>query len=303
MKFCTNCGKKLNNDTKFCAACGNEIIEVKKENEVPKIRAIEPESSKISSIAKSRIDNINQKITLENNQSSVVKKAWFVATFFIFIILLAYLDLDFLPIHPAIVMISIFFLMASLITGYMFRSREEKLQNLISGEHLLAEWTLSKEQKKEYAHYLFKQKVSGNIFILFSIVAVAIVVFGIFILVIDEGKMAMFMVFIGLVVFLSIFAFGMPFYYKMKNSNGNGQILIGAKYAYINGYFHNWDFPLSGLSKVKKINDPFYGINLTYYYIDLTFKHSEELIIPVNRDVNVEGLITDLKAFNASGYL
>lgn len=295
MKYCTNCGEKLNDGAKFCTNCGEKIIDDKKKDEVPKPNVKNPASSQISSVAKSRIDKINQKITLDNNQSSVVKKARYSAIFFIIIIVLAFSDLDFLPIHPAVVMISIFFLMASLITGYMFRSRENKLQNLISGEQLLAEWRLSTAQKKEYAHYLFKQKVGKNMFILFSIVSIAIVVFGIFILVIDEGKFAMFMVFIGLIVFLSFFAFGMPFYYKMKNINGNGQILIGAKYAYINGYFHNWDFPLSGLSKVKIINEPFYGINLTYYYIDLTLKHSEELIIPANKDIDLDALITKLK--------
>ena len=159
MKYCTSCGEKLNDGAKFCINCGEKIIDDKKKNEAPKPIAKKPASSQISSVVKSRIDNINQKITLENNQSSVVKKAWYSAGFFILIIILAFLDLDMLPIHPAVVMISIFFLMASLITGYMFRSRENKLQNLISGEHLLAEWTLSTEQKKEYAHYLFKQKV------------------------------------------------------------------------------------------------------------------------------------------------
>ena len=299
MKFCTNCGEKLNDGAKFCTVCGQKTISVKKKNETPKPITIKQETSQISSVAKARIDYINRKITLENNQSSVVKKACYFASFFVLIIVIGFSDLDFLPIHPAIVMISIFFLMASLITGYMFRSRESKLQNLISGDHLLAEWALSTEQKKEYAHYLFKQKVNKNIFILFSIVAIVVIVFGIFILVIDEGKFAMFMVFIGLIVFLSFFAFGMPFYYKMKNSNGDGQILIGSKYAYINGYFHNWAFPLSGLSKVKKINEPFNGLNLTYYYIDLTLKHSEELIIPANEGVDIESLITDLKYFNA----
>ena len=118
-------------------------------------------------------------------------------------------------------------------------------------------------------------------------------------MVIDEGKLAMFLVLIGLITFLSLFAFGMPFYYKMKNAKGDGNILIGAKYAYINGYFHNWDFPLSRLSKVEKIKEPFYGIQLVYYYTERTLEHSEELIIPVNKDLDIKALITELKASNA----
>ncbi|RUA12376.1 MAG: hypothetical protein DSY82_01445, partial [Flavobacteriia bacterium] len=127
---------------------------------------------------------------------------------------------------------------------------------------------------------------------------IAIIVFGIFILVIDEGKMAMFLILLGLIAFLAAFAFGMPFYYRFKNLRGDGKILLGAKYAYINGYFHNWDFPLSGLSKVKPIKDPFYGINLIYYYTDRTLKNSEELFIPANEDIDIKALVEQLKKAN-----
>ena len=108
----------------------------------------------------------------------------------------------------------------------------------------------------------------------------------------------MFMVYIGLLVFLSFFAFGMPRYYKYQNSKNDGNILIGAKFAYINGYFHNWDFVLSGLSKVKIIDEPFYGIGLVYYYTDRTFRHSEALYIPANEGENLEGLVAVLKEKN-----
>jgi hypothetical protein len=80
---------------------------------------------------------------------------------------------------------------------------------------------------------------------------------------------------------------------------GDGNILIGAKYAYINGYFHNWDFPLSGLSMVKAINEPFYGIYLSYYYTDRTLRHSEEIYIPSNKEVDLEKLIIKLNKLNA----
>ena len=134
--------------------------------------------------------------------------------------------------------------------------------------------------------------------ILFSISFIAIIVFGLFILFIDEGKLAMLGVLAGLIVFLTLFAFGMPYYYRYKNNKGDGHILIGAKYAYINGYFHNWDFPLSGLSKIKIINEPFYGIHLTYYYTDRTLNHSEELFIPANENINLNEIIQSLKSLN-----
>ncbi len=293
MKICSNCGEELNKDVKFCPKCGEKIETngLKSTLEAPQKAILE------SANAQAVFTKINTDIQIQNNQSSITKKLWYAAAFFLLIIIIAFMEL--VSIHPAIVFLSFFFFLSSVLIGFMFRSREKKLQKLITGENLLAEWTLTDTQKKSYANYLFEHEISKNKIILFLITGIAAVVFGIFILVIDEGKLFMFLVFIGLVIFLSIFAFGMPYYYKMKNSKADGHILIGAKYAYINGFFHNWDFLLSGLSRVKIITDPFYGINLVYYYTDRTLTHSEELFIPANEEINLEELIERLKEFNS----
>jgi len=292
MKYCTNCGKKLNEGIKFCPSCGQKIKNISSEKKEETLR-------NISLNTQYNIEKINKKIVLQNNQTSIVKKSWYTAGFFALVILVAIMDFDGLPIHPAIVMLSIFFFIMAIIIGFMFRSREKKLQTLISGENLVAEWTLTNNQKNEFANHLFKNEFSKNKIILFSISTIAIIIFGVFILVIDEGKLAMFLVLVGLLLFLSIVAFGMPLYYKMKNAKGDGNILIGGKFAYINGYFHNWDFPLSGFKKIKIIETPFYGINLIYYYTDRTLNHSEELFIPSPNEIDLNNLVTTLKNLNA----
>lgn len=288
--YCPNCGTKLNNNVKFCTNCGNKIqVSVEENSQKEKIMTAPSNPHAV-------IHKINKKITIENNQTSITKKLWYATGFFLLIIFIALTEI--IEIHPAIFFLSFFFFISSVIIGFMFRSREKKLQALITGENLVAEWTLTKEQKKSYINYLFKHESSKNLIILFSIASIAVVVFGLFIIFIDEGKLAMFFVLIGLIVFLSLVAFGMPYYYKIKNTKGDGNILIGAKYAYINGYFHNWDFPLSGLKKIKIIKDPFYGINLVYYYTDRTLSHSEELFIPAPEDVDLKKLIVTLKELN-----
>ncbi|WP_456424197.1 zinc-ribbon domain-containing protein [Lutibacter sp.] len=291
--YCTNCGEAITKNAKFCPSCGEKINNKQKENlEEPKNASFNPNTTP------SNFEKVNKKIAIQNSESNIVKRSWYAAGFFLLIIVIAFMDLDSLPVHPAFVMLSIFFLIMSLVIGFMFRSREKKLQTLITGENLVAEWTLTKEQKKNYVNYLFKYESGKNLIILFSIGLIAIVVFGVFILFIDEGKLAMFLVLLGLIAFLSVVAFGMPFYYRMKNARGDGNILIGAKYVYINGYFHNWDFPLSGLKKIKIMKNPFYGIHLVYYYTDRTLSHSEELFIPAPKDVDLKKLIGTLKELN-----
>ncbi len=299
MNFCTKCGQKLRVDANFCPSCGEKILELKTEKEPQKPAGNKSVTDQMSRLEASVVKKINKKIELQNNQSGIVKKAWYLAGFFALVILVAFIDFDALPIHPSIVMISLFFLMAAIIVAVMFRSREKKLQSLISGENLLASWTLNDTEKDAYVNYLFKHEKGKNWAILMVISVISIIIFGVFILVIDEGKLAMFLVLIGLLVFVSFFAFGMPRYYKYQNSKNDGKILIGAKFAYINGYFHNWDFMLSGLSKVKVMETPFYGINLVYYYTDRTLRHSEELFIPANENQNLDELVTELKQKNS----
>ncbi|WP_111706597.1 zinc-ribbon domain-containing protein [Lutibacter citreus] len=294
MKFCKNCGQELDENSKFCNNCGEKVKNIKKNKETPKPIEQKLDKQNYVDINKSEINKINQVIKLQNNQTSIVKKSWYAAGFFAFVVVVAIMDFDSLPIHPAIVMLSIFFCLSAIVIGFMFRSREKKLQSLISGEKLLAAWTLSDLEKRNYVNFLFENEKSKNKGILLVISFLSVIIFGIFILVIDEGKLAMFFVLIGLIVFLSFFAFGMPFYYKNRNLKNDGKILIGKKFVYINGFFHNWDFPLSGIKKVKIIKEPFYGLYIKYYYTDRTFTNTEELNIPASEWIDLSPLAAAL---------
>jgi len=283
MKFCINCGENLKEGSKFCPSCGEKT---NLDKAVTKYKNV---------IGINDFEQINKTITIQNNQTNIVKKSCYAAGFFALLILVAFMDLDGLPIHPAIVMISIFFFIMSIIIGIMFRSREKKLQSLITGENLITTWTLTSDEQRNYVNYLFKYESGKNQILLFSIGSIAIVVFSVFILVIDEGKLAMFFVLLGLIAFLSLVAFGMPFYYRHKNLNNDGKILIGKKFAYVNGFFHNWDFPISGIRNVKIIKKPFYGLYIKYYYTDRTLTNTEELNIPAPKQFDLQNVIDKLK--------
>ncbi len=75
---------------------------------------------------------------------------------------------------------------------------------------------------------------------------------------------------------------------------GDGKILIGKKFAYVNGFFHNWDFILSGIKKSRIIDQPFYGLYIQYYYTDLTLTNTEEVNIPAPKDVDLNIVLAAL---------
>ena len=295
INYCPNCGVKLEREVKFCSKCGTEISAPQSsKSDKPKDNTAKEASSKKND----DFNAINKQLGLENNQETIVKRSYIITAVFGILTILPFMEWSPIAGVWAIAFVSFFLFISSLIIMWMFRGRSERLQTLISGENLLAEWTLSPEQKENYINYFYEQEKGKNMGILFSLSFIAMIVFGIFILVIDEGKLAMLGVLVGLIIFLSFFAFVMPLYYRNSKKKGDGRILIGAKYAYINGYFHNWDFILSGLSRIKIIHEPFYGINLVYYYTDRTLQHSEEIFIPANEDVDLEGLIASMKELN-----
>jgi len=295
MKYCANCGVKLGERAKFCQKCGTQVVS-SEETEATPIKQSVPKNSIKEKPA--GFEDINQQLALENNQQPIMKKSLITAGVFGVLMILPFMEWSPVAGFWALSMISLLFFLTSLVVAWMFQARSEKLETLISGENLLAEWRLTPQQKEAYINYFYQEEKGRNMAILVVISVIAVIVFGIFILFIDEGQLAMIGVLVGLILFLSFFAFVMPIYYRSSNRKGDGRILIGAKYAYINGYFHNWDFLLSGLSKIKIIKEPFYGIYLVYYYTDSTLEHSEEIYIPANDDVDLEDLISKMKESN-----
>jgi len=304
MHYCSNCGAKLEDGAKFCQECGTQVTSTQRQKATESAHPKKPVQQKNTTpkptINRESVEVINKKIRLENNQKSTTSKSLISAAFFGLLMILPFMEWSPVAGFWALSMISLLLFLTSLIVAWMFHSRAEKLESLISGESLLAEWQLTPQQKENYINYFYEQEKGRNMAILVTISVIAVIVFGTFILFIDEGQLAMIGVLVGLIVFLSFFAFVMPIYYRHSNAQGDGKILIGAKYAYINGYFHNWDFPLSGLSKIKIIKEPFYGIYLVYYYTDSTLQHTEEIYIPANDDVDLKRLIEDMRESNPS---
>ena len=244
---------------------------------------------------KKDIEIINNQIKLENNQNSIVKNMLIASSIFGILMMLPFSGIEFFEKSFALSFISMWLFVSSLVIAWMFRGRAKRLQSLISGDSLLANWELDMDMKREYVDYFFVQEKEKNIAIFTVISIMATIIFGMFILVIDDGKLFMFLTLIFLILFIALFAFGMPYYYRYSNLKGDGKVLIGKKYAYINGYFHNWDFPLSGLSDVKIMKKPFNGIRIVYYYTDRTLKHSEELFIPANKNIDLNKLKIELE--------
>lgn len=235
---------------------------------------------------------------IKNKQKRISNTFWILAVIAAIILILTFTDGS--PVYEAFALsfIAIFLVISFVVIALVFRNRAKKMRRLLDGGALIDKWTLDKQQLAEFVNTLYKERreKSKALIVVIGILFVIVTIPFLFIL---EDEIGLFLLIIGsafaIILFSSIF---FPWYYKVRNLKGDGQVLIGAKYIYINGFFHNWDYPLSGLNKIKTIKKPFHGIHLSYYYTDRTLRHSHEIKIPVPEGFSTEDLISKIKNAN-----
>lgn len=243
---------------------------------------------------------------IERSDFKIKNRGKFIAGFSFFLgfiaamaALLTFIDGNFLSGVWPVSLIGFFVMTSSFVTAFIVNKRARKMDKLLSGEHLIARWEISKEQQRIYSEYLKSTALLKNKAIMWivSILFVVITIPFLFFLEGDEiGGFLMLMGGVFLIVLVSSRV--MPFYYYQRNLRADRQILVGSKYIYVNGYFHNWDFPLSGLKKLSVIKEPFEGFSLTYYYTDRTWRNEHTLYIPVAEKVNTAEIVSRIKSEN-----
>jgi len=185
------------------------------------------------------------------------------------------------------------------ISALIFRNRARKMDRLLNNDRLIGHWKLSNEMIAQYAGNIRKEGYKRANFIMGLIAVMFVIIVIPFLFFLDEDEMPTFLIIIGSVLAIVFIASRyFPWHYYRRNLKGDGQILIGDKYAYFNGYFHNWDYPLSGLLQIKTVKKPYRGLYIKYYYTDRTLVHHQEITIPLPEDYDPSPLIDKLKDMN-----
>jgi hypothetical protein len=193
----------------------------------------------------------------------------------------------------------IFLFLVCLITALIFRSRARKMDRLLDGGKLLLHWELDGDLLAKFADYHKNKNKEKNTAVMWVVGGLMAVVTGLFLFVLEgEEKLVFAGIMAGVFLLVLFAAWFFPRYYYRRHMKGDRQVLIGSKFAYINGYFHNWDYPLSQLRKAKVINKPFYGLRLVYTYTDLTWKNTEDIVIPASDSIDLAQLAGRLQAEN-----
>lgn len=233
---------------------------------------------------------------IKNVQQNIAVTAWVLSAIFLFPMILPFYEDNPISGAWALSFISLFLMVSAIVTAVIFRSRSKKMNELLNGNKLISSWKMNTEMREKFLDETSSaQKNKSKMLI--RIVGIFFLVFTIlFLLFLDADERLLFFLIMFSVFLMIFFASGFfPWLYRYKNLKGDGIVLIGSKYIYINGNFHNWDFPMSGLEKLKAIDEPFRGILLKYYFTDRTGPNSFELKIPVPEDIDTDLLVFRIK--------
>lgn len=238
-------------------------------------------------------------VKVKNKQKLISRNFWILSIVFTFLLILPFIEGNPITGLWALAFVSLFMSISCVLIALLFWNRTRKMNSLLNGEKLISSWEMDDKMLLDYITEQRKESKAKNKAIMWVIGILFVVITLPFLFFLESDEMGIFLVIIGSVVTVVFCASRFfPWYYYIKNRKGDKQILIGKKYAYINGYFHNWDYSLSGLTKAKVINTPFYGILLAYYYTDRTWQHSYEMKIPTPESVDLKLLINQIKSVN-----
>ena len=235
---------------------------------------------------------------IENRQAKAARNSLIVAAFSTVLMVLPFYEGNPLSDLWGISFIALCSLITCLIVALMYRKRSKKMKSLLDKSELLAGWDMDREMKEIYVAEFRREIYSRSKMLLWVISGFFLFFTVLFLFILKDN----WPVFVGIMgsAYLVILAAGLlaPPYYTSRNRKADAHVLIGAKYIYINGYFHNWDFPLSGLSIIQPIEKPFRGIELIYFFTVRRNVQTQEIRIPVPEVIDSEKLIAQIMAEN-----
>jgi len=236
---------------------------------------------------------------IENRQAKAARNSLIVAAFSAVLMVLPFYEENPLSDLWGVSFIALCSLITSLIVALMYNNRSKKMKSLLNQSMLLVSWNMDREMKEIYVAEFRREIYSRSKMLLWVISGFFLFFVVLFLFIVKDD----WPVFVGIMgsAYLIVLIAGLsaPPYYTSRNRRGDGHVLIGAKYIYINGYFHNWDFPLSGLSSIQPIEKPFRGIELIYFYTVRRNVQTQEIRIPIPDFVDSEKLIAQIQVENS----
>lgn len=224
---------------------------------------------------------IIKKMKIKNPQKTVLRRWLLIDAFFIILGINSFLNFDINSADGMFIMVSITIVLTSLFFIKSTIKNVKVLNEAINNQKMIVHWKYS---AKEWANYLVheeKYRFEEGKLIAMVLSVITAIVFIPFILIISEGKLAMFLVMLGLFGLYLFMGFIFPkinFYLKKKIV---GEVILLEKGVLLNKQFHTWDFLLSKFVSAKLLKKPYEHLAISYNFVDRTGPRNYCINVPI----------------------
>jgi Ca2+/Na+ antiporter len=150
-------------------------------------------------------------------------------------------DLDCMSGGCAIAFLCFFLTIVGVITAIIYQRRAMALDKILYGKDLLARWTYSADEWKQYADGEYRRERSGKQS-LFLLIAVIALIIGIgFVIFNPEAGLWVLATMGGLIALIAFVAYFTPWYNYRQNLRYPGEVLIAPNGIYYSRQLHLWD--------------------------------------------------------------
>lgn len=227
MKYCSYCGSPLKNGARFCTHCGQK-------NESGITTGMSSDNSKNEQSA-----SPGTRFEMKNSQRRIMKQWIFFLFGFIFLIFLpGIIGLDGFDGGFALIFVSFFMVIMSVIIIFIYRSRANQLDSILSGVGQIAVWYYKPDEWNRFIEGDFAEdkKVKRTIFYLISGISVVVGI----LLTIRFQDILIAEIILGLIAFIAIIAFVAPYFRLKKLRKSKPQAMISEKGIIVGRMFHLW---------------------------------------------------------------
>ncbi len=186
---------------------------------------------------------------------------------------------------PPLLFLSFFLAIVCLVCTLIFRKRSRSIEFALQDQNYLAQWHYSAENWKAFMEKddQFRTGERTLAFIVLSVMTV--IIFMMFVIFAEEGKLAMFLTMLGLIFLYALAAFVVPYFIRRFRKDEAVTVLILTKGVLLNKQYHSWDLPLSKLAGASYDKKPYEHLQVTYEFVDRTGPRTYTINIPIPEGV------------------
>ncbi|ACB01150.1 MULTISPECIES: hypothetical protein [Cyanophyceae] len=152
----------------------------------------------------------------------------------------ALIQLDGMDGGFAITFGALFLAISALVTLLIFWRNAVLLDRVIAGTNLLAHWTYEPQEWAQYLDRERQEQIDEKLPLVFIVACWALLIGGGFWLFDPEAGFIVFLVMVGLIILVSLLAYGLPWLRFKRDRHRLGEVWIASSAIYFRGNFVHW---------------------------------------------------------------